>query len=96
MILPDVFVARASKMSALWYTGNAALARKYKFGKPPVIYLGDSDWVLSTIGNYIREHLGKHYAFGPGFVWRGIRNSIVHAGSPPAYLDRQIYNEVHP
>lgn len=96
MILPNAFVAGASKMCGLWYTGNAALARMHNFGKPPVIYLGDSDWVLSTIGNYIREHLGKHYAFGPSFAWRGIRNSIVHAGSPPPYLDRKIYTQVHP
>lgn len=96
MILQNALTMSAAKMCGLWYTGNAALARKYKFGKPPVIYLGDADWVLSTIGNYIREHLGKHYAFGPGFVWRGIRNSVVHAGSPPPYLDWKMYTKVHP
>lgn len=96
MYLPNALIPHLARMCALWYTGNAALAKKYKWGKPPLIYVGDSDWVLSTIGNYIRKHLRKHYNFGASAAWRGIRNSLVHVGSPPPYLDQRIYTQTHP
>ena len=61
-----------------------------------MIYVGDSDWVLATIGQSIQRFLVEHYNFGPRFAWRGIRNSLVHWGSPPPYFEQRLYLHVHP
>ena len=78
------------------YSGTLGVARKTGRVKPPVIYVGDADWVLSTIGHAIRQHLEGEYIFGPRFAWRGIRNSLIHWASPPPYFGARLYLRVHP
>ena len=77
------------------YSGALEIARRLQWGKPSIIYVGDSDWVLSTIGESVQRHLASHYNFGPRFAWRGIRHSVVHWGSPPQYFGARLYLRIH-
>ena len=79
-----------------WYVGLTTLAKTCTWVRPPLIYVGDSGWVLSVIGNAIRHHLGKYYAFGPRYAWRDVQHSLVHFGSPPGYFEHRLYRNVHP
>ena len=86
----------ALRLASRCYSGTLRVARMGGGTKPSVIYVGDSDWVLSTIGKAIRHHLEGRYRFGPRFAWRGIRNSLIHWGSPPPYFSGKLYLRVHP
>ena len=86
----------ALKLASLCYSGALSVAPTRNGSRPSVIYVGDSDWVLSTIGKAIQQHLEEQYRFGPRFAWRGIRNSLIHWGSPPPYFSGRLYLRVHP
>ena len=85
-----------SRVSDLPHLVISTLANRYKLGKPPIVYIGDSDWVLSTIGHSIRQHLGRYYSFRASSAWGGIRRSLVHFAAPPAYFDKKAYHRIHP
>ena len=87
---------RALTLASLLYSGALRAAMTQDSSRPTVIYVGDSDWVLSTIGKAIRQHLEGQYRFGPRFAWRGVRNSLIHWGSPPPYFSGKLYLRVHP
>ncbi len=72
------------------------LSARYGWPKPLITYIGDSNWVLSIIGNYIRDHLESYYSFGMPYFWQSVRGSIIHFGSPPAYMNQHLYRQVHP
>ncbi len=79
-----------------WYICTSAIAKRCSWVKPPLIYVGDTGWVLSTIGNAIRYHLSNYYAFGPQYAWSDLRQSLVHFGSPTGYFEEEMYRRVHP
>ena len=85
----------ALRLASVSYSNVLAVAKTRKWTKPSVIYVGDSDWVLATIGQSIQQYLAEHYNFGPRFAWRGIRNSLVHWASPPPYFEQRLYRRVH-
>ncbi len=95
-LMRDRLRNRTLELASLCYLGASQLAGRHKWFKPSIIYVGDSGWVLSTIGRSIRRHLDEHYNFGPSFSWRGIRRSLVHFGSPPSYFGERIYLRIHP
>ena len=84
------------RLASRCYSGALGIARRGGKAKPTVIYVGDADWVLSTIGKAIQQHLEGDYIFGPRFAWRGIRNSLIHWASPPPYFGAKLYLRVHP
>lgn len=86
----------ALTLASLCYSGALNIATMRNGSKPSVVYVGDSDWVLSSIGKAIQQHLEGQYRFGPRFAWRGIRNSLIHWGSPPPYFSGKLYLRVHP
>ena len=85
-----------SRVGALWYKHRSSIRNSSYRDKPPVVYVGDTDWVLSTIGENIRHHLGGTYNFLPHWLWRGVRRSVVHFGSPPAYFGSRLFRKIHP
>ena len=82
-------------LASLCYSGGLEFARRRKLVNPSVIYVGDSDWVLSTIGKAIQQQITERYNFGPRFAWRGIRKSLIHWGSPGPYFGGKFYLRVH-
>ena len=86
----------ALTLASLCYSGALNIATMRNGSKPSVVYVGDSDWVLSSIGKAIQQHMAGQYRFGPRFAWRGIRNSLIHWGSPPPYFSGKLYLRVHP
>ena len=83
-------------LAPLWYSGLSLLAQRYRWTKPPIVYIGDSGWVLSTIGSYLSHHLGPRCVFYAASSWRGFRHTLVHFGSAPSYFDDRAYLQVHP
>ena len=84
-----------AKIQGLWYSGSGTLAKRGRWAKPVVVYVGDSAWVLSTIGRSVGQHLEGYYKFAPHSVWRDVRQSLVHFGSSPAYFGEGLFRQVH-
>ena len=92
-IRSDGLLRMGSRAGAIWYRNTKRPGSGA--AKAPIVYVGDSGWVLSTIGHYLSLNLDDRYDFWPYWLWRGVRRSLVHFGSPPAYFGRRLYREIH-
>ena len=85
-----------NNLAPIWYSGLSLLAQRSGLAKAPIIYIGDAGWVLSTIGQYLAQHINPKYVLYPALNWRGLRYSLIHFGSAPSYFDNKAYLQVHP
>lgn len=64
--------------------------------RPAVIHIVEgSGWVIDVVGNNIASRVKDRYFFRVVTDYRGYRNCLLHFGSPPLYINRNVHEKVH-